>query len=86
MRIKKGALHRQLGIPQGVRIPTRLLVAIKNAEIGETITNPTSMGKRRIKVTKLLKKRVVFALNFGHRRSRDRVEEMHRRLYKALIG
>lgn len=60
---KKGALSRQLEIPEKDNIPVTLLRAIKNAPSGTTITNPTQKGKRRIPVTPLLKKRVNFALN-----------------------
>ena len=63
--IKKGALHRQLGIPVGRRIPKRLLEKIRVATIGRVIRNPTKTGKRLIKVTRLLKARAVFALNFA---------------------
>ena len=59
---KKGALSRQLGIPIKKNIPISLLEKIRNAKIGSTITNPTKTGKRRIKVTRLLKKRAVLAL------------------------
>ena len=60
--LKKGALHRQLGIPQDEKIPVTLLKKIKKAKIGETITNPTKKGKRKIKVTPLLKRRANLAL------------------------
>ena len=60
--LKKGALHRQLGIPQDEKIPVTLLKKIKKAKIGETITNPTKKGKRKIKVTQLLKRRANLAL------------------------
>jgi len=63
--IKKGALHRQLGISPGVDIPRTLLRKIKATTVGRTVTNPTKRGKRKIKVTPLLKRRVQFALNFG---------------------
>ena len=59
---KPGALSRQLGIPEEENIPVTLLKKIRDAEIGETITNPTKKGKRKIKVTALLKKRAVLAL------------------------
>jgi len=59
---KKGALSRQLGIPERENIPFTLLEKIARAEIGRTILNPTKKGKRRIKVTRLLKKRAVLAL------------------------
>jgi len=63
--LKKGALHRQLGITVGTDIPRTLLRKIKGTAEGGTITNPTKKGKRRIKVTKLLKQRVQFAINFS---------------------
>jgi len=56
---KPGALSRQLGIPEEKNIPKTLLNKIIKAPIGSTITNPTKTGKRRIKVTPLLKKRAV---------------------------
>jgi len=52
---KKGSLHRQLGIPQDKTIPVKTLRDIKNTTIGKK-----SHGK---KVTTLLKRRVVLALN-----------------------
>jgi len=51
---KKGALHRQLGIPEGKPIPVSLLKKIAKAEIGSKVA-----GK---KVTHLLKRRAVLAL------------------------
>lgn len=59
---RKGALSRQLGIPVKDNIPVALLRAIKYADIGETIHNPTTKGKVWIKVTKLLKKRAVLVM------------------------
>ena len=63
IKLKKGALHRQLGISAGTNIPVSLLKKIEKTPVGRTITNPTRTGKRRISVTLLLKRRVVFALN-----------------------
>ena len=60
--LKKGALSRQLGIPERENIPITLLEKIRKAPIGSTIRNPTKRGKRLIKVTRLLKKRAVLAL------------------------
>ena len=65
--IKKGALSRQLEIPEEENIPTTLLNAIRYAEIGDTIQNPTTSGKRTIKVTRLLKRRAVLALTLKSR-------------------
>jgi len=60
---KPGSLSRQLNIPVKDNIPFTLLEKIRQTQIGTTITNPTKSGKRRIKVTKLLKQRAVMALN-----------------------
>jgi len=58
---KKGSLHRQLGVPQDKTIPKSFLTRVKNTQIGKTAKNPSKTGKRRVKVTHLLKKRVVVA-------------------------
>lgn len=58
---KKGTLHRQLGVPQDKKIPKSLLARIKRTDVGKTVKNPTKTGKRRIKITGLLKKRAVLA-------------------------
>ena len=55
--IKKGALHKQLKIPEDKKIPRPLLNKIKKAKVGEMVEGH--------KVTALMKKRVNFALNFG---------------------
>lgn len=62
-RIKKGALSRQLGIPQEKNIPVTLLKKIVRARAGDTIRNPTKSGKRIIKVTTLLERRAILAIN-----------------------
>jgi len=59
---RKGALSRQLGIPEEDNIPVTLLKKIKHADIGEMVHNPATKGKSRIKVTRLLKRRAVMAL------------------------
>jgi len=58
---KKGALRAQLGIKEGEKIPKSFLVAVKNAEIGSTV----SFRGKKIKVTAQLKKRAVLALTLG---------------------
>lgn len=58
---KPGSLSRQLGIPIKDNIPKTLLNKIISAKAGQTIRNPTSSGKRRIKVTRLLERRAIFA-------------------------
>jgi hypothetical protein len=62
-RPKKGALSRQLGIPEEENIPITLLNKIIKAKPGDTITNPTKRGKKKIKVTKLLERRSILARN-----------------------
>lgn len=56
LHLKKGALHRQLGIPVGKKIPTSTLEKIIKAEIGSKVKVD---GYR--KVTGKLKKRSVLA-------------------------
>lgn len=60
-KIKKGALSRQLGIPEKENIPITLLNAIIKAKPGNIIRNPTKKGKRKIKVTRLMERRAIFA-------------------------
>ena len=68
--IKKGALSRQLNIPIEKDIPMRLLDKIVRAKAGETITNPSKLGKRRIKVTHLLERRAILARNLKRMKRR----------------
>ena len=70
IRIKKGALSRQLNIPEEENIPMSLLNKIISAKAGQTITNPTKTGKRRIKVTRLLERRSILARNLKRMRRR----------------
>jgi len=58
---RPGALSRQLSIPLEENIPVTLLRKLRKAKVGETVRNPTRLGKRVIKVTRLLKRRVVLA-------------------------
>lgn len=68
--LKKGTLSRQLGIPEEENIPITLLEKIRRAEIGAVVRNPTKTGKRRIKVTRKLKRRAVLALTLKRMRRR----------------
>ena len=61
--IRKGALSNQLGIPEKDNISVALIEKIVSAKIGGVIVNPSKKGKRKIKVTRLLKLRVVLAKN-----------------------
>ena len=60
---KEGATHRMLGIPKDTAIPFTLLEAIRTAPIGTRVKNPTQVGYKFVKVTRLLKQRAVLALN-----------------------
>jgi len=63
IRLKKGVLHKALGIPKDKNIPISLLNKIIAAKPGDTITNPSKLGKKRIKVTHILEKRANLAKN-----------------------
>ena len=68
--IKKGALSKQLDIPIAKDIPMRLLDKIVRAKAGDVITNPSKLGKRRIKVTHLLERRAILARNLKRMKRR----------------
>lgn len=59
--MKKGGLSGQLGIPVKKNIPVELLNKVIRARAGQTITNPTSTGHQKIKVTRLLEQRAILA-------------------------
>ena len=61
VRFKKGALHRQLGIAEDKPIGVANLRKIKRAKTGSSVT----IDKKKHKVTELLKRRAVFALNIS---------------------
>jgi len=63
IRLKKGVLHRQLGIPSDKKIPMALLNKIIKAKPGDVISNPSVLGKKKIKVTSVLEKRANLARN-----------------------
>jgi hypothetical protein len=63
LRLKKGVLHKELGISLDKKIPMSLLNEIISAKAGQTIRNPTKTGKRRIHVKMFLKKRANLARN-----------------------
>ena len=60
---KPGSLHSNLGIPKQMKIPMSLLNKIVKAKAGDTITNPTSVGRKKIKVTRKLEQRAILARN-----------------------
>ena len=63
LHLKKGVLHRQLGISPDDKIPVQLLNKIISAKAGETIKNPTSKGHKKIKVTRQIERRAILARN-----------------------
>ena len=60
---RPGTLHRALEIPKETNIPVTLLNAIIKAKAGDTISNPTKTGKKKIKVTRQLESKAIFARN-----------------------
>jgi hypothetical protein len=60
---KKGSYHRYFGIPKKEKIPIKLVCKIRNSEVGEVVTNPTGVGKKQYKVTRMMKKRANFMCN-----------------------
>jgi hypothetical protein len=70
---KKGSLHRMLEVPPSESIPFTFLQEIVNTPIGMIAKNPTQTGKKKIKVTHLVKARANWALNLK-RISRKRKE------------
>lgn len=56
---KKGALHRQLHIPEGEKIPVGILYRIRDARPG----TETPVHGRKVTVTPLMKRRANFAIN-----------------------
>ena len=60
---RPGKLHSDLGIAKDEKIPMKLLDAIVRAKAGDTITNPTSVGDKKIKVTQKVEQRAILARN-----------------------
>lgn len=60
---RPGKLHSDLRISEEEKIPMKLLDAIVKAKAGQTISNPTSVGKKRILVTRKLEQRAILARN-----------------------
>lgn len=60
---KPGRLHSDLGIPEGTKIPMKLLDIIIKAKAGDTIKNPTSVGNKKILVTRRIEQRAILARN-----------------------
>ena len=47
----RGSLKEKLGVKKKDKIPMGLLNAVIKAKAGDTISNPTQVGKKKIKVT-----------------------------------
>ena len=60
---RPGKLHCDLSIEKEQKIPMSLLNAIVKAKAGDTITNPTSVGKKKVKVTRKIEQRAILARN-----------------------
>ena len=58
---RPGKLHSDLGIVKGKKIPMSLLNKIVGAKAGQRITNPTSVGRKRILVTRKIEQRAILA-------------------------
>jgi hypothetical protein len=69
---RPGALRRQLGIKKERPIPRTLLVKVAKADVGDIVRNPTSVGRRQYRVTRLLKRRAVPVLTVHRLRRRRR--------------
>lgn len=63
LELRQGAFKRQVGVPKRRKVPLALENKIISAPEGKTVKNPTKTGDKHIKVTKLMKKRAVFAKN-----------------------
>lgn len=67
-KVGSGVTHRMLGVPKSQKLPFTFLEEIRATPIGKWAKNPTQIGKPRVKVTPLLKKRAVLALNLKRAR------------------
>lgn len=67
---RPGSLHKDLEISKEKKIPSTLLNAIIKAEAGDTIKNPTSKGKKKIKVTRKLEQRAILVRNLNAMRKK----------------
>jgi hypothetical protein len=60
---RPGKLHADLGVPKGANILMSLLNKIISAKAGQIITNPSKVGKKKIKVTRKIEQRAILARN-----------------------
>ena len=82
--LKKGALHRQLGRGKNYKFTKGELERLEKVKTGQKFHYPSGDEKER-KMTPLLKKRVVFALNFGYRKESPRGSAKNR-TYGEMIN
>ena len=61
--VRPGTLHKNLDISKDKKIPMVLLNKIISAKAGDTITNPTKVGKKKVKVTRKLERKAILARN-----------------------
>ena len=66
IKFKKGALHRQLKVPEDEDIGISNLRKISKSELGASVT----IKGKTFKVTPLMKKRAVFGLNIAPKESK----------------
>lgn len=62
---RPGSLHKDLEIPKDKKIPASLLNAIIKAHAGDTIKNPTSIGNKKILVTRKIEQRAILVRNLN---------------------
>ena len=65
---RPGKLHKELEIPEDTKIPIQLLNKIISAKAGDTIINPTKIGKKKILVTRKIEQRAILVKNLKNLR------------------
>lgn len=60
---KPGSTHRMFGVPTGQKLPRTFLQVVVDTPLMEVAHNPTKIGKKSIKVTRLVKARANGILN-----------------------
>ncbi|MCH7850666.1 MAG: hypothetical protein IH845_03425 [Nanoarchaeota archaeon] len=67
---KPGRLHSDLRIKKGEKIPMSLLNALIKSEAGDTVKNPTKIGKKSILLTRKIEQRAILARNLKRMKKR----------------
>ena len=67
---RPGKLHSDLGILKDEKIPMKLLNKIVSVKAGQKITNPISVGKKKILVTRKIEQRAILARNLKRLKKR----------------